>query len=109
MNVWALANPLTGLLTCSNLCASTTACCPRFVLNTSTNGQSLFTGDLRLLFVRADKSAVCTKELICAPQAPYFVWRPLRISQDLANAPLRSNVEYDIDYDDGETNQAESE
>ena len=45
MNVWTLAIPLTGLFTCTNLCASATACCPRFVLNTSPNGQSLFTGD----------------------------------------------------------------
>src|SRR6266851_1719782 len=51
MNVWALAIPLTGLFTCSNLCASATACCPRFVLNTSTDWQPLFTGDLGLLLV----------------------------------------------------------
>src|SRR5260370_1992109 len=51
MNVWALKIPLTGLFTCSNLRASATACCPCFVLNTSTNGQPLFTGDLRLLLV----------------------------------------------------------
>ena len=51
MHVWALAIPLTGLFTCSNLCASATVCCPCFVLNTSTNGQPLFTGDLRLLLI----------------------------------------------------------
>src|SRR5713226_2547696 len=51
MNVWALAIPLTGLFTCSNLCASATACCPRFVLNTSTDWQPLFAGDLGLLLV----------------------------------------------------------
>src|SRR5258707_8131862 len=51
MNVLALAIPLTGLFTCSNLCASATARCSRFVLNTGTNGQSLFSGDLRLLLV----------------------------------------------------------
>src|SRR5258708_5887253 len=51
MNVTALAGPFTGLFTCANLCAAATSRCPRFVLNTSTNGQSLFTGDLRLLLV----------------------------------------------------------
>src|SRR5712691_10314495 len=51
MNVWALAIPLTGLFTCSNLCASVTACCPRFVLNASTDWQPLFTGNLGLLLV----------------------------------------------------------
>jgi len=51
MNVWALAIPLTGLFTCSNLCASATACCPRFVLNTSTDWQPLGICDLGLLLV----------------------------------------------------------
>src|SRR5881275_2795408 len=51
MNVLALAIPLTALLTCSNLCASATACCPRFVLNTSADWQPLFTGDLGLLLI----------------------------------------------------------
>src|SRR2546421_578447 len=51
MNVLALAVPLTRLLTCSNLCAATAACCPRFILDTSTNGQSLFTGEMTLLLV----------------------------------------------------------
>src|SRR6266571_2589411 len=51
MNVFSLAIPLSGLFTCSNLCASATACSSRFVLNTSKNRQSLFTGDLGLLLV----------------------------------------------------------
>src|SRR6266702_6326665 len=51
MNVLALAIPLTRLLTCSNLCASTAASSSCFVLNASTNRQPLFTGDLRLLLV----------------------------------------------------------
>src|SRR2546423_1905351 len=51
MNVLALAIPLTALLTCSNLCASATARCPCFVLNTSADWQPLFTGDLRLLLI----------------------------------------------------------
>src|SRR2546428_405817 len=51
MNVWALAVPLTGLFDLTNLRASATACCSRFVLNTSPNGQPLFTGDLGLLLV----------------------------------------------------------
>src|SRR5712691_1560620 len=51
MNVAALAIPLTGLFTCSNLCAAATACCPCFVLNTSTNGQPLFTGDSGLFLI----------------------------------------------------------
>jgi hypothetical protein len=51
MNVWALAIPLTGLFTGSNLCAAATAGCPCFVLNTSTNGQPLFTGEMTLLLI----------------------------------------------------------
>src|SRR2546426_12377402 len=51
MNVLALAIPLTRLLTCSNLCTSATAICPRFVLNASADWQSLFVGDLRLHLV----------------------------------------------------------
>ena len=51
MNVLALAIPLTTLLDLTNLCASTTARCPSFVLNTSADWQSLFTSDLGLLLV----------------------------------------------------------
>src|SRR5215471_15901995 len=51
MNVWALAIPLTGTFTCANLCAQAPACRPCFVLNTSTNGQSLFTGDSGLFLI----------------------------------------------------------
>src|SRR5438132_6113856 len=51
MNVLALAIPLTRLLTCSNLCASAAASSSCFVLNTSTDGQPLFAGDLGLLLV----------------------------------------------------------
>src|ERR1700680_4311747 len=51
MNVPALTIPLTSLFTCSNLCAAATACCPRFILNTSADWQPLFTGDLGLLLV----------------------------------------------------------
>src|SRR5213593_2517327 len=51
MNVWTLAVPLTSLFTCTNLCTSATACCPCFVLNTSTNGQPLFAGDSGLFLI----------------------------------------------------------
>src|SRR5713226_1835334 len=51
MNVLALAVPLTCLLTCSNLCTSAAASCPRFVLNASTDWQPLFTSNLRLFLV----------------------------------------------------------
>src|SRR6266567_5210615 len=51
MNVAALAVPLTGLFDLTNLCAAATACCPCFVLNTSTNGQPLFTGEMTLLLI----------------------------------------------------------
>src|SRR5258706_11957869 len=51
MNVWALAIPLTGLVDLTNLCASATACCPCFVLNTSTNGQPLLTGGSHLFLI----------------------------------------------------------
>src|SRR5260221_3640233 len=51
MNVSSLAVPLTGLFACANFCAAATACRPCFVLNTSTNGQPLFTSDLSLLLV----------------------------------------------------------
>src|SRR5258708_40236943 len=51
MNVLALAIPLTGLLTCSNLCASAAARCSCFVLNASSDWQPLLAGDLGLLFV----------------------------------------------------------
>src|SRR6266498_4044017 len=51
MNVLALTIPLTTLLDLTNLCASTAARCPRFVLNTSADWQSLFTGDLGLRLV----------------------------------------------------------
>src|SRR2546421_9759234 len=51
MNVAALAIPLTGLFTCTNLCAAATACSPCFILNTSTNGQPLFTGDSGLFLI----------------------------------------------------------
>src|SRR6266571_4123630 len=51
MNVLALAIPLTRLLTYANLCTAAAACRSCLVLNTSTNGQPLFTGDLRLLLV----------------------------------------------------------
>src|SRR6266566_9706510 len=51
MNVLALAIPLTCLLTCSNFCASATACRPCFILNTSPNGQPLFTGGSHLFLV----------------------------------------------------------
>src|SRR6266545_4931174 len=51
MNVLALAIPLTTLLDLTNLCASTAARCPRLVLNTSADWQSLFTGDLGQLLV----------------------------------------------------------
>jgi len=51
MYVAALAVPLTGLFDVTNLGAAATARGFRFVLNTSTNGPSLFAGDLRLLLI----------------------------------------------------------
>src|SRR5258708_13168889 len=51
MNVFPLAIPLTALLTCSNLCASAFAVCPRFFLNTSANLWPVFAGDLGLHLV----------------------------------------------------------
>src|SRR6266700_2270589 len=51
MNVAALAIPLTGLFALTNLGAAATAGGFRFVLNTSTNGQPLFTGEMTLLLI----------------------------------------------------------
>ena len=70
MNVWALAIPLTGLFALTNLCAAATACCPCFVLNTSTNGKPLFTGDSGLfLIVFAHDSG-----FPLADAAPHQLW-----------------------------------
>src|SRR5260370_33251695 len=51
MNVAALAVPLTGLFDLANLGAAATAGGFRFVRNTRTDGQSLFTGEMTLLLI----------------------------------------------------------
>src|SRR5436853_7805364 len=51
MNVAALAIPLTGLFDLTNFGAAATAGGFRFVLNTSTNGEPLFMGEMTLLLI----------------------------------------------------------